>query len=327
MRIIPARAGFTNPARRAAFKTSDHPRSRGVYAVMIFKGAVPSGIIPARAGFTRRIRGPPGSGRDHPRSRGVYTRTSVAPCVPCGSSPLARGLLPASDPLPSWAGIIPARAGFTMTRPTALFSTTDHPRSRGVYAAALGRIAVSYGSSPLARGLRDPPPGHVPGPGIIPARAGFTHRRRLVRRGGHGSSPLARGLRVRGADVHRGHGIIPARAGFTRRSAATGRPTRDHPRSRGVYQAAGGAANGVWGSSPLARGLRDALTAHRRGRGIIPARAGFTSPRRRRTRPPRDHPRSRGVYTCGSLVSQRTRSLPDPRRLHCRPRARSAGSP
>ena len=40
-----------------------------------------------------------------------------------------------------------------------------------------------------------------------------------------------------------------------------------------------------------------------------------------------DHPRSRGVYTCGSLVSQRTRSLPDPRRLHCRPRARSAGSP
>ena len=32
------------------------------------------------------------------------------------------------------------------------------------------------------------------------------------------------------------------------------------------------------------------------GIGIIPARAGFTNPRRNRIRPGRDHPRSRGVY-------------------------------
>ena len=174
MRIIPARAGFTNPARRAAFKTSDHPRSRGVYAVMIFKGAVPSGIIPARAGFTRRIRGPPGSGRDHPRSRGVYTRTSVAPCVPCGSSPLARGLLGLLPGLGVVVRIIPARAGFTPPRSPSAAPAGDHPRSRGVYGYGPIRGTVDLGSSPLARGLHANRRTEGGRHGIIPARAGFT---------------------------------------------------------------------------------------------------------------------------------------------------------
>ena len=52
----------------------------------------------------------------------------------------------------------------------------------------------------------------------------------------------------------------------------------------------------VWGSSPLARGLRrrDAR-AHPQAR-IIPARAGFTGSPIRRPASRRDHPRSRGVY-------------------------------
>ena len=50
------------------------------------------------------------------------------------------------------------------------------------------------------------------------------------------------------------------------------------------------------GSSPLARGLRPPLGARNRGRGIIPARAGFTDYPRWRGHRPRDHPRSRGVY-------------------------------
>ena len=50
----------------------------------------------------------------------------------------------------------------------------------------------------------------------------------------------------------------------------------DHPRSRGVYVAAG------------------IVNAY--NKGIIPARAGFTDRPRARTRTPRDHPRSRGVY-------------------------------
>ena len=71
-RIIPARAGFTRLSRRCAPPLRDHPRSRGVYAIMVcshqsvagssplargllrlilsWRGQV--GIIPARAGFT-----------------------------------------------------------------------------------------------------------------------------------------------------------------------------------------------------------------------------------------------------------------------------------
>ena len=114
-------------------------------------------------------------------------------------------------------------------------------------------------------------------PGIIPARAGFTlgEARNALRF--IGSSPLARGLRR----CHRTHrergGIIPARAGFTASTRSTPSAVPDHPRSRGVYSSAACLAPSEGGSSPLARGLR------RRGRppvprrGIIPARAGFTT--------------------------------------------------
>ena len=71
-RIIPARAGFTSPARASRSYVRDHPRSRGVYALAdaltadpwgssplarglpASHGAPPPrrGIIPARAGFT-----------------------------------------------------------------------------------------------------------------------------------------------------------------------------------------------------------------------------------------------------------------------------------
>ena len=70
----------------------------------------------------------------------------------------------------------------------------------------------------------------------------------------------------------------------------------DHPRSRGVYSNLSPSRRSVTGSSPLARGLPRGDRWVGRGRGIIPARAGFTplfwpsSPERK------DHPRSRGVY-------------------------------
>ena len=50
------------------------------------------------------------------------------------------------------------------------------------------------------------------------------------------------------------------------------------------------------GSSPLARGLRGADDVGSVGRGIIPARAGFTFLSPSLTHFRRDHPRSRGVY-------------------------------
>ena len=95
--IIPARAGFTTAADKAAQAAADHPRSRGVYSVVILSGIRPYGssplarglpsrqpraapprrIIPARAGFTGLQETVQTIDKDHPRSRGVYA--SAAP--------------------------------------------------------------------------------------------------------------------------------------------------------------------------------------------------------------------------------------------------------
>ena len=195
---------------------------------------------------------------------------------PTGSSPLARGLrLPAPRP-PLAARIIPARAGFTPRCGNTMRRTRDHPRSRGVYASLIRVFRGVFGSSPLARGLRQHLGLLTVGPRIIPARAGFTPRgpppaprdQDHPRSRGvyprlknppvcrQGSSPLARGLPAGAKIAAGGRRIIPARAGFTAGPARPWRRPRDHPRSRGVYAAAVCSHAAATGSSPLARGLR-----------------------------------------------------------------------
>ena len=71
---------------------------------------------------------------------------------------------------------------------------------------------------------------------------------------------------------------------------------KDHPRSRGVYVHESRPSASHAGSSPLARGLPGHTAAYGEGRGIIPARAGFTWARADVFLRGRDHPRSRGVY-------------------------------
>ena len=112
----------------------------------------------------------------------------------------------------------------------------------------------------------------------------------------HGSSPLARGLRSRPRSRARRIWIIPARAGFTNRVGDCTRKARDHPRSRGVYPEIARDALLEVGSSPLARGLREAANISGAFRRIIPARAGFTDINRLTKSTKEDHPRSRGVY-------------------------------
>ena len=198
-------------------------------------------IIPARAGFTSTTRRPSSRGSDHPRSRGVYPDRRFVGRVGEGSSPLARGLQLRVEPVCEGAGIIPARAGFTLRVGPSDGDVPDHPRSRGVYLREMARDPRVSGSSPLARGLRRGARGALRNQGIIPARAGFTPSRTRGRtftadhprsRGGYvtgglvvalnrGSSPLARGLRVPVRDLRHGGGIIPARAGFTRARSST----------------------------------------------------------------------------------------------------------
>ena len=111
-----------------------------------------------------------------------------------------------------------------------------------------------------------------------------------------GSSPLARGLRAVDNNSSGDSGIIPARAGFTYFYARSIALPGDHPRSRGVYDAAAGLIRGGGGSSPLARGLPWQWGSGMSSRWIIPARAGFTSGRMTGASGTGDHPRSRGVY-------------------------------
>ena len=235
------------------------------------------GIIPARAGFTPwgSPRSPPC--QDHPRSRGVYAAREPHLALP--------------------RGIIPARAGFTSVIMSRAATLKDHPRSRGVYDQPGGGAEKGIGSSPLARGLRRRRGDGRRPARIIPARAGFTpaglavasfeedHPRsrgvypsRSSRPGERtGSSPLARGLQGARPPPADAVGIIPARAGFTGRPASTRRRGRDHPRSRGVYPYLKGTPSWISGSSPLARGLQRDIGQVVHRRGIIPARAGFTS--------------------------------------------------
>ena len=111
---------------------------------------------------------------DHPRSRGVYMWVKKNPHENQGSSPLARGLHRIRHALPVETGIIPARAGFTITARIPERLSADHPRSRGVYGPRLTAMISGVGSSPLARGLPTLKSLKIDRPRIIPARAGFT---------------------------------------------------------------------------------------------------------------------------------------------------------
>ena len=136
-----------------------------------------------------------------------------------------------------------------------------------------------------------------------------------------GSSPLARGLRGWPASSARVRRIIPARAGFTISTLPTLPGTRDHPRSRGVYALKEAGYDPAEGSSPLARGLRQARHLGGVHARIIPARAGFTATTTPPGATPTDHPRSRGVYvTRTSTKSTRRGSSPLARGLLSWPR-------
>ena len=198
LRIIPARAGFTERGAHGRGADQDHPRSRGVYpgsrvTMIRIVGSSPlarglrvsgrerspcGGIIPARAGFTETGAVSAAPGRDHPRSRGVYREGIRVDQANVGSSPLARGLLGLHGARLQGLRIIPARAGFTSLEQVGKREEEDHPRSRGVYLSTTWPGMGSPGSSPLARGLPHRHGAEPVGEGIIPARAGFTRGNR-----------------------------------------------------------------------------------------------------------------------------------------------------
>ena len=283
--IIPARAGFTWGRRRSWERRTDHPRSRGVYAPIEGASVGRQGSSPLARGLLVGALGEGEPGLDHPRSRGVYGARAHGGHALVGSSPLARGL-PVVEKLADWfTGSSPLARGLRCLR--------DHRQdARRIIPARAGFTISEAHSGP-------PPRDHPRSRGVYP-RAG------LVALWAGGSSPLARGLPVREASRPRRWRIIPARAGFTRTRARGGHLHRDHPRSRGVYPRRAWTRSAPAGSSPLARGLQRWWFIALVIVGIIPARAGFTDRPGRTHREDRDHPRSRGVYPCGTRTARST---------------------
>ena len=253
--IIPACAGSTRNDPQRARRPEDHPRVRGEHLLPVLKKviragssprargalreehgtAVRRGIIPACAGSTTSPTPTSPSPWDHPRVRGEHVETTMGMSPKMGSSPRARGALRRGARPHPMPGIIPACAGSTTVLTKTLPGLGDHPRVRGEHPSIPAAWGPGPGSSPRARGARDPTalPGEAPG--IIPACAGSTAAAAIEGnqardhprvRGEHvetttgmapmmGSSPRARGALL-GEIRHRGSlGIIPACAGST----------------------------------------------------------------------------------------------------------------
>ncbi|SUU07579.1 Domain of uncharacterised function (DUF2825) [Actinomyces denticolens] len=111
-----------------------------------------------------------------------------------------------------------------------------------------------------------------------------------------GSSPHTRGARDAVPPDFDIQGIIPAYAGCTLRRSASGTPSGDHPRIRGVHARRGGWSGAWLGSSPHTRGAPDRRPGAGGPPGIIPAYAGCTAIQRYGPAEFQDHPRIRGVH-------------------------------
>ena len=195
--LIPARAGTTKIIAEITTQTGAHPRSRGDHGraapgFCASEGSSPLargpptggieqlnrvGLIPARAGTTLAQCEKQCHRRAHPRSRGDHNVCASTLKRQRGSSPLARGPLASTVDIEARAGLIPARAGTTVSLAVCSVARRAHPRSRGDHSAHSSSALLNAGSSPLARGppqatLRMKKPS-----GLIPARAGTTRRR------------------------------------------------------------------------------------------------------------------------------------------------------
>ena len=313
-RLIPARAGKTGSGGGHLGAARAHPRSRGENIPHDDTGVLEPGSSPLARGKRRRLL------RDRRTSRLIPARAGKTtppkdPNEPSTAHPRSRGENRRPPGTPRQSGrLIPARAGKTTRFTPSCATASAHPRSRGENRSPQQFAESPEGSSPLARGK--PVSGRVArrSERLIPARAGKTpiptgtsrahsaHPRSrgenccpgLDGRATRGSSPLARGKLTIRHHLNGGAGLIPARAGKTLVFSSTANHPWAHPRSRGENYVQTTHCVRPAGSSPLARGKRPGAQQRLGAAGLIPARAGKTTPP---TPPPTRtwaHPRSRG---------------------------------
>ena len=193
------------------------------------------GIIPARAGKTASCFLAARLVSDHPRAGGENVVVFPVQVVGVGSSPRGRGKRRVGVLGEYARGIIPARAGKTVSFVSVRGARWDHPRAGGENLAVRLFFLTGAGSSPRGRGKRVSVHNVVINLRIIPARAGKT-RYSPTSRGTCTDHPRAGGEnsafltffallcgsspRGRGKPSPPDHGrppwwIIPARAGKT----------------------------------------------------------------------------------------------------------------
>ena len=274
-------------------------------------------LIPAHAGKTGHLHRREIVDAAHPRSRGENTPPQDEDDCYTGSSPLTRGKRGLGTPGRRHRRLIPAHAGKTCLRGSAVGPRPAHPRSRGENRDMGGTVPPRPGSSPLTRGK--PPDGSraTANRRLIPAHAGKTRPGRPRRgwRGAHprsrgenrrrgrelfrlaGSSPLTRGKRRTCQLFPFGCRLIPAHAGKTRMRPRSRAVRRAHPRSRGENGLLHGLDEEGAGSSPLTRGKPDQDPEPVGHVGLIPAHAGKTARAPVISSAQAAHPRSRGENT------------------------------
>ena len=274
------------------------------------------GLIPARAGSTVfQVRFHSVS-RAHPRPCGEHCLATMPREVGEGSSPPVRGARVHLAHRPPEIGLIPARAGSTISSSSSIAGKVAHPRPCGEHPEPIMNFSVEKGSSPPVRGAHDRFPIHRHARGLIPARAGSTRvsspRRPRVRAhprpcGEHrnalglnteraGSSPPVRGALPHNKKLWDQLGLIPARAGSTYTKLTLCANRRAHPRPCGEHSSAILLFSSCLGSSPPVRGAQGEFMLTILAAGLIPARAGSTPRRGNRFAPAGAHPRPCGEH-------------------------------
>ena len=194
VRLIPARAGSTQPIPDEAFDEPAHPRASGEHCIselirLKYFGSSPrergargssvgpaasSRLIPARAGSTWSRLLPCLPTTAHPRASGEHKQLIAAGTPLFGSSPRERGARSVGDDRPGQGRLIPARAGSTRVDLVPRLRSPAHPRASGEHSVPGGIDIARYGSSPRERGAQAEPSRVPRRVRLIPARAGST---------------------------------------------------------------------------------------------------------------------------------------------------------
>ena len=179
--LIPACAGKTFwPAMGLIVLCGSSPRVRGKRPRLRSCTHCP-GLIPACAGKTSERSRSLRRSRAHPRVCGenFIPRPRAAPFG--GSSPRVRGKLHGALDETSYSGLIPACAGKTQSERSHLGALWAHPRVCGENAISTAVGSAVKGSSPRVRGKQRPANEVGRRVGLIPACAGKTPLKTLIR--------------------------------------------------------------------------------------------------------------------------------------------------